>query len=106
MLNVPFSTAKTISKNVLSLGVSGVASMLVSAATDIAIARHLGVERFGQYSTALAFSTVFIALSDFGMTFNLVRVGARDPAALGVTLGNTLAAKTVLAIAAFALMAV
>jgi len=100
-MNVPFST---ISKNVLSLGFSGVVSMLVSAATDIAIARHLGVERFGQYSTALAFSTVFIVLSDFGMTFNLVRVGSRDPAALDVTLGNTLAAKTVLAVAAYALM--
>ncbi len=44
----------------------------------IFIARTLGVDNFGLYTTALAYYTLFSAVSDFGFNRYLIREGSKD----------------------------
>lgn len=81
---------KHIFKSTVFLLITRVIFKAFLAGLTILLARFLGVEKFGQYSLALAFSGVFLVFNDLGMNAFLVREGSRDKTKLPVLFGNAL----------------
>ena len=71
----------------------------------VLLARHLGAERYGQWTFAFAFVALFAVLADFGFSMVAVRDLARDPSAAPRYLGNILALKVVLGVLLLGAMA-
>ena len=69
---------KTILKNSLSLFSSLMVTRLIGFGVVIALSRYLGVERFGQYSFALAFAALFSIVADLGISQLVIREVAKD----------------------------
>ncbi|MFH1508141.1 MAG: flippase [Candidatus Omnitrophota bacterium] len=69
---------KIIIKNFSSLIIAQVLYKVITFLMMIAIARYLGVDRFGQLSYALSFVWVFMFLSDFGLSELFIRDVAQD----------------------------
>jgi O-antigen/teichoic acid export membrane protein len=61
-------------------------------------ARHLGAEKFGMFSFALAFTTMFSIFTDLGLGALTAREIARDPSVAGRYVGNSLAIKVCVSI--------
>ncbi len=59
---------QTIFKNTLWLAVAEVISRLLGAVLIIYVARILGTTGFGKFSFALSFVSMFVILSDFGLS--------------------------------------
>jgi O-antigen/teichoic acid export membrane protein len=95
---------RLVLKNAAALSVASVLSKAISAIVAIAVARYLGPETFGEYSSALAFVSTFILFVDFGLSNYMVQEGSRDESVLPLYLGNTLAFKTFTSLAIYALM--
>lgn len=75
-----------------------IASRVATAITGILIARAVGPGPFGVYVSVFALVTVAVAFTETGLTYGLVREGARTPRLLPILLGNVLAVKSVLGI--------
>jgi O-antigen/teichoic acid export membrane protein len=63
------------------------------------IARHLGVEAFGQYSLVLTFVPLFASIADLGVITIAVREISREPASERRVLGSVVTVKVVLGLA-------
>lgn len=90
----------------------GIFYLLSSAVTTVAlnvvlvgfIARTLGVENFGLYSTIISFVGLFQFLSDFGLNRTLLKFGSTNITNAQFSFGNALFLKTILVIPTFALV--
>jgi O-antigen/teichoic acid export membrane protein len=87
---------KTVFKNISALFGAQVITSLLNPLLLIYIARQLGDEIFGKYSFIMAFITIFIIVSDFGIKAVAIRDVARDPSKIGKYLGNILLLKVLL----------
>ncbi len=74
-----------------------------NALVAIIVARYLGVEKFGIYSTALALVNTFLISNDLGSTTLLLREGSRDESKIKTYLGNSILIQLVATAAFFAL---
>lgn len=92
------SLAKSVFKNTSYLLIARTIFRLLTAVVLIYMAQYLSTEEYGMYSTALAWSNVFLALNDLGMSTLIVRESARNPKLLPVYFGNTLFVETILSI--------
>ena len=68
------------------------------------VARALGVENFGLYSTIISFVGLFQFLSDFGLNRTLLKFGSTSISNTQFSFGNALFLKTILIIPTFALV--
>ena len=64
---------KTIRRNFLSLTILHIIEKIASFLLIVIVARYLGKEIYGFYAFALAYSTFFMILSDFGINTYLTR---------------------------------
>jgi len=99
------SIRQTIVKNTFWLGVGTVTNRLLSLALLIFAARVLGAEGYGQFTFALAFASLLIVFSDFGLSAIVTREFAREPEKWK-EFYSLLSLKMVLAIVTFLLIAV
>lgn len=86
-------TAKTIMKNSIVLLLSQIITFAIGFAYITYTARYLGVEEFGAFSFAIAFSGIFTIFIDFGINTLVVRDLSRDKSHADVYLGNIFALK-------------
>ena len=96
--------AQTIVKNIISLATGGLITRLLFILTELIIARSMGAEIFGQFSTALAYTTIFAFFINFGIDFYLVKGIAQDSDNSKWILGNTLLIKVVYSVIIFSFM--
>lgn len=95
---------RTIASNIAFLLFSRIFERLILAVVTIVIARYFGVDTFGQYATAMAYSTLFFSFADFGMSTLFLRESSKDRSNMPVYFGNSLFSETVLAVALYLLM--
>lgn len=98
------SLTKKVFKNASYILIARTLFRLLTAAVMIYAARYLGVERFGMYETALAWSNAFLALNDVGMSTLIVREAARDEKKMAVYFGNTLIVEILLSAVLYAVI--
>ncbi|MBI3590761.1 MAG: flippase [Candidatus Melainabacteria bacterium] len=77
---------------------SSLATVGINIITVGFIARKLGVENFGLYSTILSFVQLFQFLSDFGLNKTLLKFGSTDFKKTQISFGNALFVKSILII--------
>ncbi len=98
------SSGKKIVSNSIILLSSLVISRFFHFVLVIFSARLLGDANYGIFSFALAFTSLFLILSDFGVHQLMVRELARKPDKVESYLGNTITIKVVLALLTFAMI--
>lgn len=103
-ISVNVNSIKTIFRNTLALSIANVSSRVITAFVAILLARYLGAGKFGEYSVAIAFATVFVALTDLGFGQIIVREGSRNTETISMHLSNALLARIVLSLLSFSLM--
>ncbi|MEW6407228.1 MAG: flippase [Patescibacteria group bacterium] len=89
---------KYIFKNTVFLLIARSVFKAFMAAMTIVLARFLGVENFGIYSTAVAFAAIFLVFNDLGMNTYLIREGSRDKTKLPVLFGNGLVIELIMSL--------
>jgi len=97
--------SRAVLNTALVLG-ARVVSRLIALVVVVVLANHLGPDRYGRYSTLVAFSALVSVLADFGLNPLYTREAARDPGRLPEYLANLLSGKLLLAAAAFVLLAI
>ena len=95
---------QNIVKNIISLAAGGLITRLLFISTELIIARSMGAEVFGQFSTALAYTTIAAFFINFGVDFYLVKGIAQNPDNSEWIFGNTLFIKVIYAIVIFVFM--
>ena len=81
---------KKIAANLTSILTARILFQVFNAITQITIARMLGVDKFGMFSTALALVNAFLVANDIGMSTLMIREGSRIQEKMKYYLGNTL----------------
>jgi O-antigen/teichoic acid export membrane protein len=89
-----------IIRNGGSLIVARVFSKVATTLLIIYVARYIGDQLFGVFSSLLAFIALFSLLIEFGLTVPLIRLIARGGSDAGVALGRVIAVKIPLSILA------
>jgi O-antigen/teichoic acid export membrane protein len=105
----PGRMGRRVGRNTLYLALADFANKLMMFLFFILAARHLGTDRFGVFSLALAYVGVFSAFTDLGLGVYTARAIARNIDCAVVTVGNCLSmrmAASVLSIGAMLLVAV
>lgn len=82
-----------------------VVSRLAALVVVIVLARHLGDDGYGRFTTLVAYSALVSVVADLGLTPLYTREAARSPARLGAYLTTLLSGKLALAAAACILLA-
>ena len=84
------NSVKAITKNVVSLTLMNIVTIVAILILNIFITRSLGDENFGKYSFAIAFTAIFGIIIPLGMDKLIIRDIARDPEKTGKYLNNIL----------------
>ena len=82
---------RSLTSSMALLGAGRIATILISLATIAVLTRALGPEQFGYFRTAIAFLSLAMLLSGFGLDTIVVRELARGDADQPRILGNALA---------------
>jgi len=98
------STVKTVAKNTFVLMAAQTINRVMSFILIMYVARFLGDIGLGKYSFALAFSELFVILSDLGLSTLSTREVARNKHIAGKYLGNGATIKFILSILAYGLI--
>lgn len=81
---------RRIASNLTSIMAARILFQVFNAVTQITIARMLGVELFGAFSTALALVNALLVANDIGMSTLMIKEGSRMREKLKFYLGNAL----------------
>jgi len=100
----PTRATRRVAKNTAYLALADVANKTMSFFFYLLAARHLGVERFGVLSFALAFTTMLGVLTDLGLGAVTAREIARNPAVAQREANAALAVKLVASVLAIGLI--
>ncbi len=93
-----------ILRNSGSLIVARVVTKIATTGLIVFIARRLGDERFGVFSTLLAYVAFFSIVEEFGLTVPLIRRIAKSADRPDLVLGRVIGAKIPLGLIAYALL--
>jgi O-antigen/teichoic acid export membrane protein len=93
-----------VAKNVFLLTVTGTADKVAAVLWTIVLARGLGVDGYGTYSIAVAFTSLFTIVADLGLRTLLIREVASDKDHVADYLGISLQLKTVFSAVAAIIM--
>ncbi|HLC70268.1 MAG TPA: flippase [Patescibacteria group bacterium] len=96
--------AYTVTQNTSFLTVASVLQKIISFVYFTIIARIIGVENTGQYFFAIAFTTVFTVVADFGLGPVFTREAARAPEKSEKYLNTVITSKILFGIAAYLLV--
>jgi O-antigen/teichoic acid export membrane protein len=102
----PAAAAKRVAKNTVYLGLAEVTNKLMMFFFYLLAARHLGVEKFGVLSFALAFVTMLAVFTDLGLGAITAREIARDRSVARRHVSNALAIKAFASLLVLVLIAV
>jgi O-antigen/teichoic acid export membrane protein len=91
----------SVAKNTFYLTMALVGQKILAFVYFTLLARFLGAEAIGKYSFALAFTTIFSIIADFGLTNVLIREIARNKEKANEFLGTFLIIKIILALLAY-----
>lgn len=94
----PSLAVPRVARNTLYLALAEVANKIMAFVFYALAARHLGTEKFGTFSFALAFTTMFSVFTDPGLGFFTAREIARNPSVADRYVGNALVIKVVASI--------
>jgi O-antigen/teichoic acid export membrane protein len=97
--------SRAVVNTALVLG-ARVVSRLIALVTVIVLARSLGDEAYGRYTTLIAYSALVSVIADMGLSPLYTREAARRPDRLAEYLATLLSGKVLLAAAASVLLAV
>lgn len=97
---------RRVARNTLYLSVADVANKVLMFGFFVVVARHLGAERFGLLSFALAYVGMFAVLTDFGLGPLTAREIARNHTSAAAYTGASLSIKVLAAVFAVALAVV
>ena len=92
------STPRKIAFNVIIASISKVLNTLVALAGLMMLTRYLGPDKFGLYITALAFSSLFSAIGDWGLYQTTTRNVSRPNAKEKSIIGNVMALRITISI--------
>lgn len=117
MLTILHTIVRTLSTSATRLGSRAVinttlvlgtrvASRLVALVMVIVLARHLGDDAYGRYTTLIAYSALVSVVADLGLSPLYTREAARQPDDLPWYLGTLLTGKAFLAVAASLIFAI
>lgn len=81
---------KTVSKNILSLSLSSIASKIFALLITVALARHYGPETFGYFAAAMAFAGTLTVFMNFGIRPDFIYTGTKHSEDIPAYLGNSL----------------
>ncbi|MGP8321446.1 MAG: flippase [Methanosarcinaceae archaeon] len=95
------TTTKRVAKNTGVLILSSILSKVMGLILIIYAARYLGDVNFGKYSFALAFTSIFMVLSNMGLRNLTVREVARDKELASKYLDNIFCIKLILSVITF-----
>lgn len=98
------STPRRIAKNIGWLFFSMVSGKFLSLLLIIYVARKLGAVDFGKFAFAASFASIFVILSNFGLTTLTIREVARERTLAGKYLGNFTLLKLILSLLVFSLI--
>lgn len=93
---------RRVFSNISYIMLARAAFRVLNAVVIIVAARYLGVDRYGMFETALAWSNAFFAMNDIGMSSLVVRESSRDKTKMSVYFGNALLVEVVLSVVLFA----
>lgn len=82
-----------MAKNSLALAAGGIIAQVAFICIDVSIARSLGKESFGLFSTAFVISSIALIVVDLGMGMKLVKDGARDAIVISSLFSTTIILK-------------
>ena len=117
MLTILHTIVRTLSTSATRLGsravinttlvlAARVVSRLVALVMVIVLARHLGDDAYGRYTTLIAYSALVSVVADLGLSPLYTREAARQPDDLPWYLGTLLTGKVFLAVAASLIFAI
>lgn len=90
---LPHSHSRRVAGNAAYLALADIANKVLMFFFFVLAARHLGVEKFGAFSFALAFVTMFAVLADLGLGAYTAREVARDGSVANRLFANALSTK-------------
>jgi len=92
---------RRMAKNTSVLTIMNIATLLLSLVFTIIIARSFGDVNFGEYSSAVALTSLYALIMDLGFNQLIIREVSREKEVAGKFLGNISIIKLVLAIIFF-----
>jgi O-antigen/teichoic acid export membrane protein len=101
-----WSATRRVAKNTIYLALADVAGKTMAFFYYLLAARHLGVERYGVLSFALAFTTMLGVLTDLGLGTIATREIARDPEHARTQVNDALTIRLVASVVIIAVIAV
>jgi O-antigen/teichoic acid export membrane protein len=101
----PWSATRRVAKNTAYLALADVAGKTLAFLYYLLAARHLGVEKYGVLSFALAFTTMLGVLTDLGLGAVATREIARDRRGAQSQINNALAVRIVASVVVIAVIA-
>lgn len=96
--------AYTVTQNTTFLTVASIAQKIISFVYFTFVARQIGVGNTGQYFFAIAFTTIFTVIADFGLAPVLTREAAKYPDQSEVYANTVFWTKFIFGFAAYGLM--
>lgn len=84
------SLSRKVLINIIALFGARIAYRFLAALAMILATNYFGASVYGHFATALAWSNIFLAVNDLGMSTLMVRDAARDHTSMPVVFGNTL----------------
>lgn len=90
--------AKTIFRNTIFVTFGSIVLKLITFIFNVYVVRRLGDERFGQYSTVLAFVGLFQIFAEFGLTQYVMREIAQDRSRADKLFWNLVILRLILAV--------
>ncbi len=80
---------RRVALNAASLAGGGIVAQLCFVTIEALIARYLGQEGYGAYSTAYALSFAVVVIADAGMAWKVLESGSRDHGTIAPLFGTT-----------------
>ena len=94
---------KALAQNAAIQIIGKTAATLLGVFTVAILARHLGVEGYGQFTIALSFLSIFAVIVDFGLTLTTTQMISEKEADEATLLGNLLTLRIISAVVFLAL---
>ncbi len=98
------SHTRKLAKNIVALAVGGLAAQAAFIFVEALLARRLGQEAYGMFSTVFVLSTTALLFIDLGMSWKQVQDGSRNPEKIPEQLGTTLVLKVIFFILSYPLL--
>jgi len=98
------SHTRRLTKNIVALALGGLAAQAAFIFVEALLARRLGQEAYGTFSTVFVLSTTALLFIDLGMSWKQVQDGSRQPEKISEQLGTILVLKGIFFLLSYPLL--